>query len=98
MSASATRKSASLPTNPLMLSVANSTAPVRPSPLPFRKRPDCRMNSDSSRLRQQQQQQEEQSTQLGAQQQSKSAQQFDSPEEMIRFDAIQNPAPPSIAE
>ena len=55
------------------------------------------MNSDSSKLRQQQQQ-EEQSTQLHAQQEKQTAQQFGSPEEMIRFDSAQTPAPGSIAE
>jgi hypothetical protein len=55
------------------------------------------MNPDPSKLRQQQQQAEE-ATEQQVQQEGRVDRQFDSPEEMIRFDTAQTVPPESIAE
>jgi hypothetical protein len=55
------------------------------------------MNSDSSKLRQQQQQ-AEQAAELHVQEEHQGVQEFNSAEEMIRFDAGQTPPPEGIAE
>jgi hypothetical protein len=55
------------------------------------------MNPDSSNLRQEQHQAEE-TAELRVGQVSRTAHEFNSAEEIIRFDASQTPAPESIAE
>jgi len=55
------------------------------------------MNPDPSKLRQQQEQ-TEQSAEVQFRQENQTAGQFDSVEELIRFDAGQTPPPETIAE
>jgi len=56
------------------------------------------MNPDQPNLRQQQQQHSQESATLRVQEQSQTTREFNSAEELVRFDAGQIPVPESIAE
>ena len=56
------------------------------------------MNPDPSKLRQQQEEQAEQVVDSRLEASAETGQEFDSVEEVIRFDADRNPPPESIAE